>query len=364
MAAKVMTVVGGRPQFIKAATVTHVLEKRNDLNEYMVHTGQHFDHNMSELFFDQLGIPEPKVNLGVSGGSHAEMTGRMMMSLEEVMVEQAPDSVVVYGDMNSTLAGALAAVKLHIPICHVEAGGRTFHLTNPEEANRVCVDHIASTNCAVTLDDLSNLKREGLAERSRYTGDTMLDAFLWCKDVAPSIDALLLEGLDGEEHAIPQRYVLLTCHRAENTDNAKLRELFLAVEELDCPVVYPVHPRVQPMVRALASEMGIRNAVLLKPVGYLESVALTNGAEKVLTDSGGLQREAFFAGKKCVTLMDFPVIPQTMVGGRNELAPMEHKSIIEALSHTQLIDESYHPFGDGTAAKLTVDAIEECLEVR
>lgn len=352
---KVMTVVGARPQFIKAAVVSHELSLRKNIDEVIVHTGQHYDDNMSALFFRELHIPQPKINLGISGGSHSEMTGKMMVSLESVLKEEMPDLVLLYGDTNSTLAGALSAAKLNIPICHVEAGGRMHSLANPEEINRVCTDHVSTLACASNEIDFKNLIHEGLADISVLVGDPMYDAFLKYTKMEKKP---ALRSLDGEGIKIPDQYIYLTCHRQENTEKEKISELLNAMEEVPFPVIYPVHPRMRKLVYEIKQEKRCKNIILVEPVGYLESIYLVNHAEKIITDSGGLQREAFFAKKKCVTLMDIVVIPATMVGNRNTLSSVEKQSILSALSLEQHIDPDYLPFGDGMSSKKIADLIE------
>lgn len=353
---KVVTVVGARPQFIKAAIVGHELRQKH--TEVLVHTGQHFDYNMSQTFFDELDIPAPDYNLGISGGSHATMTGKMMIGIEEVLLNEKPDWVLIYGDTNSTLAAALAAAKLHIPICHVEAGARTHSMTNPEEINRICTDHVSTLLLASTESGMQSMKQEGLAERGLMVGDPMYDAFIqYSKKV--SLGDIRLSLLNGDEINVPEHFYYLTCHREENTsDDEVLFEIFKAMDSLDAPTIYPVHPRNKARAARLQKEYGFPNMVLCEPVGYLESTTLVNGARKIVTDSGGLQREAFFAGKKCVTILDFVCWPETMIDYRNELSRPVAEEIVEKLSHTQTVDPDYHPFGDGHSAKKIVAALE------
>ena len=356
---KVMTVVGARPQFIKAAVVSHVLRKNH--TEILVHTGQHYDYNMSEQFCEELDIPKPDYNLGISGGTHAQMTGKMMIALEEVMVKEHPDCLLVYGDTNSTLAAALAAAKLHIPVCHVEAGARTHSRTNPEEINRICTDHMSSLLLASTQSGMDSMCTEGLADRGYMVGDPMYDAFLeYSRKVKP--EEIKLTLLDGNIKKLPEKYYYLTCHREENTNDDKdLLEILKAMEHLDAPTIYPVHPRNKARAQRLNDQYHFENVILAEPVGYLESVCLVNNAEKVVTDSGGLQREAFFAKKKCVTILNFVCWPETMVSGRNELASPNAKEILDKLSHKQSIDENYQPFGDGHSAEKIVKALEQIV---
>ncbi len=349
---KILTVVGARPQFIKAAVVSRELRKKH--REILVHTGQHYDYNMSGRFFEEMNIPRPDYNLGISGGTHGKMTGQMLAAVEEVLIKEQPDWLLVYGDTNSTLAAALAAAKLHIPICHVEAGTRTHSMTNPEEINRICTDHVSALLLACTENDIKELEHEGLYERSKLVGDPMYDAFL---AYSGQVDAegMKLLLLDGTERKVPEQFYYLTCHREENTSDKKLTEICQAMEALEEPVIYPVHPRNQERVRRICGDF--RNLLFAEPVGYLESIYLVNHAKKIITDSGGLQREAFFAGKQCVTILDHVTWEATMVGKRNQLARAERGDILEKLSETQTIDESYRPFGDGHAAERITDAL-------
>lgn len=353
---KVVTIVGARPQFIKAAVVSHKLRKKH--MEILVHTGQHFDKNMSETFFEELDIPKPDYNLGISGGTHAEMTGRMMIAIEEVLIKEQPDWLLLYGDTNSTLAGALAAAKLHIKICHVEAGTRTHSMTNPEEINRICTDHVSTLLLASTESGMDGLRAEGLIDRGRMVGDPMYDAFMEYSNKL-SREELKLEGLDGSRVMVPKEYYYLTCHREENTNKEDaLLEIFKAMESLDAVTIYPVHPRNKERAKRIFSESGFKNIMLCEPVGYLESTALVRNAKKVVTDSGGLQREAFFAKKKCVTVLDFVVWPETMIGNRNELSKPAADEIILKLNTEQEVKDDDQPFGDGDSASKVVDAME------
>jgi UDP-N-acetylglucosamine 2-epimerase (non-hydrolysing)/UDP-GlcNAc3NAcA epimerase len=354
---KILTVVGARPQFIKAAVVSHVLRKKHQ--EILVHTGQHFDYNMSEQFFTELDIPNPDYNLGISGGTHAQMTGKMMIAIEEVLMKEEPDWLLVYGDTNSTLAAALAAAKLHIPICHVEAGARTHSTTNPEEINRICTDHVSSLLLASTQSGYDEMANEGLQKKGLLVGDPMYDAFVEYSSKLKTED-IVLENLQGGNTNVPNEYYYMTCHREENTgDDSSLNEIFKATELLDAPTIYPVHPRNKARAIRLKEKYKYKKIILTEPVGYLESACLVKNAKKIITDSGGLQREAFFAGKKCVTILDFVCWPETMIGNRNELSRPISTEIVEKLSHGQIIDENYLPFGDGHSAEKIVKALEE-----
>ncbi len=355
---KVLTVVGARPQFIKAAVVSRALREMHQ--EILVHTGQHYDHNMSGCFFEELEIPEPDYNLGIAGGTHAEMTGNMMIAIEKVLVDEQPDCLLVYGDTNSTLAGALAAVKMHIPVCHVEAGVRTHSRTNPEEINRICTDHVSSRLLASTQAGMDSMQAEGLADRAVFVGDPMYDAFLMYR-AKRTLEETELHLLDGRTRGIPPNYYYLTCHREENTDDGTLYEILSAMEQMGLQTVYPVHPRNRERVLRLIGQHMFQNIIFTEPVGYLESICLVQNAKKIVTDSGGVQREAFFAGKKCVTVLDFVCWPETMTGSRNELSKPKSGLIVEKLSHEQEIEKDYQPFGDGHSAEKIVKEISKIV---
>lgn len=357
---KICTVVGARPQFIKLAVVSRVLRK--DFQEVLIHTGQHYDRNMSGVFFEEMDIPKPDYNLGISGGTHGQMTGQMLMKIEEVLQKEAPDMLLLFGDTNSTLAGALAAVKLHIPVCHVEAGNRLGTLDNPEEVNRILTDHVSSLRLACTVSGMEFLKKEGLEERSFLAGDPMYDAFRYYSGRLDGSELSELRDFSGASLPLPERFYYMTCHRQENTDeDGKLNQIFQAMESLDAPAVYPVHPRNHDRAERLVRERGYRNILLARPVGYQCSISLVNRAERIVTDSGGLQREAFFAGKPCVTVFDYVAWPETMVNGCNQLAKPDRDDILEKLRAEVSFDPAYRPFGDGRSAEKIVGHIKEYL---
>ena len=357
---KIVTVLGARPQFIKAASVSNILRKEHE--EIIIHTGQHYDYNMSEQFFKELNIPNPKYNLGISGGTHAQMTGKMMMAIEEVLMKETPDLLLVYGDTNSTLAAALTSAKLHIPICHVEAGSRTHNKDNPEEMNRICTDHLSALLLASTETALIEMQKEGISDRGYFVGDPMYDAFVCFRDKA-SKKKVCLDLLNGMNCSVPEQFYYLTCHREENTSNdEKLLQIFYALNELDAPTVYPVHPRNKKRAIKLVEQYKLSNLILAEPVGYLDSIFLVQNAKKIITDSGGLQREAFFAGKQCVTVLDFVVWPETMIDNRNQLARPEKDDLLLKLSKEQKIDYSYQPFGDGKAGQKILREINNFFE--
>ena len=329
---KVLTVVGARPQFIKAAVVSRIL--RNNAEEILVHTGQHYDYNMSDIFFEELNIPKPNYNLGISGGSHGVMTGKMLQAIEEVMIKEKPDKLLVYGDTNSTLAAALAAVKLHIPVYHVEAGNRLGTLDNPEEVNRICTDHVSTILMPCTESAVNFLRKEGLEEKTRLVGDPMYDAFIYYGSRITEKNKNDLISFDNESVTRPDSFYYLTCHRQENTDtDEKLTEILKAMNGLDLPTIYPVHPRNRGRAARICKEKRFKNIILTNPVGYLTSISLVNDAKKIVTDSGGLQREAFFAQKQCVTVFDHIVWPETMVTQRNQLVKPQCEDILKKLSH-------------------------------
>lgn len=358
---KIVTVVGARPQFVKAAVVSHILRKNH--TEILVHTGQHFDYNMSELFFEELDIPNPDYNLGISGGTHAQMTGRMMIAIEEVLAQENPDWLLVYGDTNSTLAASLSAAKLHVPVCHVESGARLHNLNNPEEVNRICTDHISTLLLACTQVSFEEMKKEGLDKRGVVVGDPMYDAFREYS-TRKKTSEIALNLLEGGRGKVPMEYYYMTCHREENTaDDNALLEIFKAMASLDAPTVYPVHPRNKKRALRLKDTYGFGNLILSEPVGYIDSTVLTRYAKKIVTDSGGLQREAFFAGIQCVTILDFAVWPETMIDNRNQLSKANAVEILDKLSKEQTIRDEYMPFGDGHAAERIVLELENsCIK--
>ena len=371
---KIVTVVGARPQFIKAAALSRVLRKEH--TEILVHTGQHYDDNMSEIFFREMDIPAPDYHLGISGGSHGEMTGRMLVELEKVLLKEAPDALLVYGDTNSTLAAALAAVKQHIPTIHVEAGNRLRTsdgaltldgstgptlclgpLENPEEVNRIVTDHLSQLLFCATEDAARKLAREGLGDRAHVVGNIMYDSFLRFagKPWTPHI-------LDHQGRAVtvPKEYYYMTCHRQENAgSDAPLREILLAMNSLDAPTVYAVHPRNRERALRLRDQEGLKNIILTQPVGYPDSVQLISHAKKIVTDSGGMQCEAFYAKVQCVLIMDYVDWPETMAGNRNQLAKPDREDILRKLSVEQVVDPDYQPYGDGHAAEKICDILRK-----
>ena len=357
---KICSVVGARPQFIKLAVVSRQL--RRQFHEVIIHTGQHYDPNMSDVFFEEMDIPKPDYNLGISGGTHGQMTGQMLMKIEEVLLKEQPDMVLLFGDTNSTMAAALAAVKLHIPICHVEAGNRFGTLESPEEVNRTVTDHVSTINLPCTQSSMEFLQREGLGHTAAVVGDPMYDAFCYYTQRLDGSELKEITDFDGCPVSLPENFYYMTCHRQENTDtDEKLREILSAMNSLDAPAVYPVHPRNHARARRLCQDAGFRNIMLTLPVGYQSSISLVNRAKKIVTDSGGVQREAFFAKKPCVTVLDFVVWPETMANGCNQLAKPDKEDILTKLAAPIAFDPAYQPFGDGHSAERIVEKIQEYL---
>jgi UDP-GlcNAc3NAcA epimerase len=312
---KILTIVGARPQFIKAATVSRAIRETDGLSEVMIHTGQHFDPNMSDVFFDQLDIPKPGHHLDINGGGHGDMTGRMLIAIEPILLAEKPDWVVVYGDTNSTLAGSLAASKLHIPVAHVEAGLRSFNRRMPEEINRVVTDHLSALHFCPTSTSVANLVAEGVLRGVHHVGDVMYDATLFATTKAERSSTILFDlGLQ------EMKYGLATIHRAENTDDPlQLRAVvqFLQEQARKHPLVLPLHPRTRHAVSRMG--VGLDGLQVIDPVGYLDMAKLLHHAVEVYTDSGGLQKEAYFHRVPCITLRDETEWTETISHGWNRL---------------------------------------------
>ncbi|MBZ0276570.1 MAG: UDP-N-acetylglucosamine 2-epimerase (non-hydrolyzing) [Anaerolineae bacterium] len=344
-----LTVVGARPQFIKASPVSKALRQAG-IDEFLVHTGQHYDHNMSGIFFKDMNIPEPDVNLNTGSGSHAQQTAHMLVGLENLMQEHKPDCILVYGDTNSTLAGALAAVKLNIPVAHIEAGLRSFNRTMPEEHNRVLTDHCADMLFCPTQTAVDLLAREGITERVFLVGDTMYDALLEFVNIAEQRSTML-----NQLNIRPQDYLLVTVHRPYNTDVPDHMAAILSVLA-GCGenVVFPVHPRT----RALLPEITLPPQVrLIDPVGYLDMLWLEKNARMILTDSGGIQKEAYFLKVPCITLRPETEWIETLQGGWNVLTGTDTERIFAALRAPRPQAEPQPVFGDGHAAERIIAAL-------
>lgn len=355
---KILTVVGARPQFIKAALVSHRVASISGVSECLVHTGQHHDINMSDVFFKDLGIPKPAHDLGISGLSHGAMTGQMLERLEVVMQAESPDWVLVYGDTNSTLAGALAAAKLGISVAHAEAGLRSFNRSMPEEINRILTDHCSDVLLTPTAIATINLQKEGVSlEQIEEVGDVMFDAALHFGKIAQERDII------STHNGLSQgAYVLATVHRQENTDDpTRLAAILSGLREVanELAVVLPLHPRTRKRIAALQLEALTEDLILLEPQGYLEMVALERGAAVIATDSGGVQKEAFFHRIPCVTLRTETEWTELVHSGWNRLAPMDSGEAIAAsiLSARGTSGRDIAPYGDGDAVGKIVDRL-------
>jgi UDP-N-acetylglucosamine 2-epimerase len=334
--------VGARPQFIKAAPVSATL--RQSFTEILVHTGQHYDHGMSAVFFQELGIPEPEYNLGIGSGSHGQQTGQMLAAIEAVLLKEKPDWMLVYGDTNSTLAGALAAAKLHIPIAHVEAGLRSYNRTMPEEINRVLTDHCSNLLFCPTQTAVDNLVSEGIHQGVHQVGDVMVDALYYFLPKAEQSPILSQHSLT------PGNYVLATIHRASNTDTVEaLAQVLDCLAQSAWPVVWPIHPRTAAALNrfALTHPPNVR---LIPPVGYLEMLALEKQARFILTDSGGVQKEAYIFAVPCITLREDTEWVETVAQGWNTLTGADAAKVREALARPRPDTTPPPVFGDGAAA--------------
>jgi UDP-GlcNAc3NAcA epimerase len=357
MSKKIITIIGARPQFVKAATISRALTKTN-IEEILVHTGQHFNYEMSELFFDEMEIPKPKYNLGINSLSHGAMTGRMLEKIEKVLIIEKPDWVIVYGDTNSTLAGALAASKLKIPVAHVEAGLRSFNLEMPEEINRILTDRISKLLFCPTITSVKNLHNEGFQQfecKIEQVGDVMYDAALYYSQKSATVSHII------ENKSLNnQKFVLVTLHRQENTDNLnRLKQIISALNTIhkDMQIVLPVHPRTRKILEQTCIET---HFTPIDPVSYFDMIELLKNCSLVMTDSGGLQKEAFFFRKNCITLRDQTEWTELIDGGYNLLVGAEHKNILTAFTSMLKVENDFENrlYGDGDAAKQIIRIID------
>lgn len=365
---KIVTVIGARPQFIKAAAISRAIDMHNKLQsgvkieEFIIHTGQHFDSNMSHIFFDQLQIPEPLCNLDISNLSHGAMTGRMLEQIESILLANKPDLVLVYGDTNSTLAGAIAAKKLHIKLAHIEAGLRSFNMSMPEEINRILTDRISDYLFCPTLQAVKNLEAEGykkFGSRIFNFGDVMFDAMCYYRHLArpPQL-------FNKNKDILEKGFVLATVHRAENTDvPRKLTIIFDSLRQIsyDIPVIFPVHPRTMQVINSLHIETLSDSLFLIDPVGYLEVVSLLDQCSLVMTDSGGMQKEAYFLKKPCLTLRDETEWVELLDAGINQLVPINQELIVSHCKKMlgRKINFPINLYGNGSAA---VDILNKLIE--
>lgn len=361
---KVMHVVGNRPQFIKLAPVSRELRKKN-IEEIIIHTGQHYDENMSDVFFEELDIPKPAKNLEIGSGTHAETTARALLELEKVMCEFKPNCILIYGDTNSTLAATLVASKLLIPLIHIEAGPRTYNKKNPEECNRIVADHLSTILCAPDRNSVNNLLNEGINKNNIYfTGDVMYDEFLYCASQKVKYDKF---------KNFPEDYILLTWHRQENTSTKERMENMIDfLERINYPIIFPIHPRTRKMLQQYELENKIKklsHLVLIEPVGYMEMVWLINKCKLLISDSGGASKEASFANKKCIYTLDLKVWPELIESGHIQIVNVDEessvKNTIEEIYKILQQKESVKTvefFGDGSASKKIADIVEKFLE--
>ncbi len=341
---RLVSVVGARPQFVKLAPVSCALRQQHE--EIIVHTGQHYDYRMSAQFFDELAIPTPNYNLGVGSGSHGAQTARMLESIEQVLMKERPDWVIVFGDTNSTLAGALAATKLHIPIAHVEAGLRSFNRTMPEEINRVVTDHLSHRLFCPTETARKHANSEGIARGVEVVGDVMYDILLQARSKLHS----RLRGLLPAWGVAPQGYLLVTVHRPGNSDDpVAMRSIAQALNKLEMPVIFPIHPRTRTRLKNYDITWG-KHIQFIEPVGYLDMLALEQAAYRILTDSGGIQREAFLLGVPCVTMREETEWPETVEAGWNVLVGNSCQAILATVQLPRPEPPRQNPFGEGDAA--------------
>lgn len=360
---KILTIVGARPQFIKAAAVSRAIKNSfsGEISEQILHTGQHFDSNMSDVFFQEMAIPKPKYHFQISGGSHGKMTGAMLSAIEEVMLEERPDWVLIYGDTNSTLAGALAASKLHIPVAHVEAGLRSFNMRMPEEINRILSDRVSTLLFCPTQTAIQNLENEGIKDGVINVGDVMFDVALFYKEQAKS-ESRILEALQLE----PEEYVLATCHRAENTDDKdRLTSILMALSSIaeTTKLVLPIHPRTRKLIAEYGLDALLHGMIVIDPVSFIDMVALEQSASVIVTDSGGVQKEAFFYGVPCITMRDETEWVETVKLGANQLVGADSHRISDAFrrveknGHLAIADQ---PYGNGFASEKILEKILSC----
>jgi UDP-GlcNAc3NAcA epimerase len=349
---KIVSVIGARPQFIKSAPVSKAIANAG-YDEYLVHTGQHYDYEMSKVFFEEMGIQEPMINLNVGSGTHAQQTSQMLVGIEGALLTQSPDIVLVYGDTNSTLAGALAAVKLQIKLAHIEAGLRSYNRQMPEEHNRVLTDHCSDLLFCPTQTAVDNLDREGIRKGVNLAGDTMYDAMIQFSQLA-SQRSIILKTLDLE----PKSYLLATIHRPYNTDNPSRMSSILSVfKQIDETIIFPIHPRTLHAIGASKNDIP-PNVQIINPVGYLDMLTLEQNAAVILTDSGGIQKEAYFFKVQCLTLRPETEWVETTASGWNTLVGTDPARIISALK-TPVSPVLPHPdfFGDGHASEIIVSLL-------
>lgn len=352
---KVLTVIGARPQFIKAATVSNKI-RLNGNTEILVHTGQHYDNNMSDIFFEELGIPKPDYNLNIGSSNHGHQTGNMLIALEDIYLKEKPDIVLVYGDTNSTLAGSLCASKLLIPVAHVEAGLRSFNKAMPEEQNRILTDHISDLLFTPTLTAVNNLKNENVTKGVHNVGDVMYDAINLFKERAKKASTII-EKFD----LAPNSYVLSTIHRAENTNSIeRLTSILSALSSCGKKILLPLHPRTKKFIEEYHLHIG-DNIKIIDPVGYLDMISLQENSQKIVTDSGGVQKEAYFLKKPCITMRDETEWVETVENGWNVIVGSDSNKIMNALENFNPTGTPASAFGNGDSSSIITQIIKDYL---
>jgi UDP-N-acetylglucosamine 2-epimerase len=354
---KIASIIGARPQFIKIAPLQDEISKRHE--HLLIHTGQHYDYEMSKVFFEELSIPDPDYNLGIGSGSHANQTGRMLMAIEEVLLKEKPDLVIVYGDTNSTLAGALAAAKLLIPIAHVEAGLRSFNMKMPEEVNRVITDHISSIFLCPSDTAAQNLAREGIINRVHVVGDTMIQCLM---DVEQKLSKSFLQNFGVTEN----NYILATIHRQENADvKERLEVIIKALAKCGIEVLLPLHPRTARSIRLWGLEdliISSGNVKILPPLNFIAFTSLEKYARTIVTDSGGVQKEAYYFGVPCVTMREETEWVETVKDGWNVLVGADEEKILRAIRNARPRSSRTTQYGDRNVAQRIVESIEKDFE--
>ncbi|HNX01540.1 MAG TPA: UDP-N-acetylglucosamine 2-epimerase (non-hydrolyzing) [Candidatus Cloacimonadota bacterium] len=355
---KILSVIGARPQFIKAALLSKEIRKYHE--EILVHTGQHYNEEMSDIFFEQLDIPQPSYNLGVGSGTHGYQTGHMIIELEKVLLREMPDFVLIYGDTNSTVSASLAAVKLHIPVGHVEAGLRNFDLNIPEEVNRLVADHISTLLFAPTETAVDNLANEGLSDKTFLTGDVMYDILLRSLDVSEKQSGIMTElGLRDKD------YILATIHRPDNTDNSdNLKNIIKAFETCGENVVVPLHPRTLKEMTKQNIKVESDHLKIITPLGYMDFLKLLHHAKKVITDSGGVQKESYLLKIPCITIYESTSWIETVRDGWNILAKPDVEDIMDKIRNFNPSGKQGNYFGDGHSCERIVEIINQYLNTR